>query len=75
MQLFKLKPNMNRLDRWMRLSLAALFLLSALLFEHPSFLVGALFIFFELALNWCALYHLLGINHCPLHQNKEDEGR
>lgn len=58
--------NLNRSDRVLRFIIALLLLTYAGWQNSRIALTLSLFIFFEVYMNWCVIYQLLGINHCPI---------
>lgn len=62
----ELKKNMSSVDRFARLGIAVALLIWAV--YSWSFMAAffGLFTLYEVFANWCIVYQLLGINHCPL---------
>lgn len=66
-----MKKNLGTFDRIVRLIFGLLLLLYAWWQVSWIALIFALFTFYEAFASWCIIYQLLGINRCPLNQNKK----
>jgi hypothetical protein len=63
---FKLPKNISLMGRLGRLFFALIILYFA--YSQRSWILFAvsLFVMFESLMSWCVLYHILGINKCPI---------
>lgn len=64
-----MKSNIGTKDRYLRLAIAILLLFLAWWSLSFVLLALSLFVFYEAAVGWCALYQLLGKSSCPIDQN------
>ncbi len=62
----KLKKNMGKQDRILRLSMAIGLLLLAIWFKSWVLLAASLFVFVEAIFSWCILYQFIGKSTCPI---------
>lgn len=62
----KLKKNIGKPDRLVRLFFAIVFLLAAYWFASWLLLIAAAFVFFEVFMSWCLWYQIIGKNSCPI---------
>jgi Protein of unknown function (DUF2892) len=65
------KKNIGTSGRIFRLIIAIALLAFAWWEKSWIALALSLFVFFEVFASWCILYQILGINACPLDQNKK----
>lgn len=61
-----MKKNIGTPDRIIRLMAGIILLIFAYLKMSWILFFFGLFALFEAFMSWCILYHLLGINSCPL---------
>ena len=65
-----LPKNIGTAGRILRLAVAIVLLLYAYYEKSWIALIASLFTFFESYMSWCVVYHMLGINRCPVKKKK-----
>jgi hypothetical protein len=68
---FFLKKNLGTTDRLLRLSIAIVLLIYALLNGSVIAFLGSLFVFYEAFASWCLFYQLIGKSSCPIDRKKD----
>ncbi len=62
--------NLNSAGRVARSIIAILFMILFFWKKNYIYLIISLFIFFEVYMSWCIVFHLLGINQCKIKKRK-----
>jgi hypothetical protein len=65
-----LPKNIDATGRWIRGTIGVLLLAYAAWQMSWIALVAGLFVLFEACASWCVMYHILGINTCPVKKKK-----